>query len=71
MIDMDSPIRDADIETADLCRAAKHEAALRRRGICAHSWYRAPHGQPAVCNHCGKVFATEADLNAERAEVLL
>jgi hypothetical protein len=62
--------QDADLEMAQLTAAANRESRLRKRGICTHSWYKAPAGQPAVCNHCNKEFPTEAALLAERSEVL-
>lgn len=63
--------QDADLEMAELQAAANHESRLRKMGICTHSWYKAPTGQPATCNHCGKVFPTEAHLLEERREALI
>lgn len=66
-------MNDADIEMADLQSAANHESSLRRKGICSHGWFQGTTGQPngpAKCNHCGKQFASVADLMDERAELM-
>lgn len=69
--DPDSPIQDADIESAELHAEANRQARLKRKGICLHNWIKAPPGQPAVCLDCGKSFPTEAELNEERRELLI
>lgn len=72
-------MRDADIEYNELMVAAQHESRLKRLGICTHGWTQganpvhAPHlkaGQ-VQCKECGKVFASETDLNDERNERLI
>jgi hypothetical protein len=68
--------QDADLEAAELADQAERSAALRRRGICSHDWIQGPPGPPQrptklwTCNQCGKVFASEAALEAEREELL-
>lgn len=69
---------DADIEQAELEAEGNRIAALRARGICTHGWtqgytaaYR-PDLAPAKveCHDCGRIFGTQAELDAERAERL-
>jgi hypothetical protein len=62
--------QDADLEMAELQAAANRESRLRKAGICTHGWYKAPAGQPATCNHCGKIFNTESALLESRKEAL-
>lgn len=63
-------LQDSDLEMASLTAQANRESRLAARGLCCHGWYKAPFGQPAVCLDCGKTFATEKALNAERYERL-
>lgn len=61
---------DADRLTDALTRAGNASSRARRNGECTHSWAHCPPDGPAKCLHCDKVFATEAELWAEGAEVL-
>ena len=68
--------QDADIEMAQLTRAANRESRLRKRGICTHSWFQGPPGPTTnptnvyTCHHCGKVFKTQDELMADRNKAL-
>src|SRR5262245_18390491 len=59
-----APIRDADIEMAELQEVADRSARLRKRGICTHGWLQGPPGPPSaprtdcICHHCGKTWPT-------------
>lgn len=70
MYDSELPrgFQDADFEMAELQNAAKREARLRKKGICTHGWYNS---KTATCNHCGKVFESEAHLLEDRRENLI
>ena len=69
MIDYDSPIKDADIEMADLQAQANTISQLAKSGICFHGHYKAPIGEPCICFRCGKIFETEVQLIAEYEEL--
>lgn len=68
--------QDADFEARSLTNQANHEASLRRRGLCPHSWIQGPpghHSKPTkvwTCLDCGKAFDTEAALHADRESIL-
>lgn len=68
--EMPSGFQDADFEMASLTRLANRESRLRRAGKCAHGWIMAPAGGPVKCNHCGAVWATEAEHDEARRAVL-
>ena len=66
-------MRTADIQMSELVRLGRRDAELRRRGICSHGWTQGTPGKPdgaTRCLHCGKSFATFAELCAERREIL-
>ena len=71
MHDLDVSIQDADIETADLHRAANEMARLRKKGICFHNWSGPVKlGEPAtVCRDCGKVFPSWYAMDSERHDL--
>jgi hypothetical protein len=70
--------QDADIEQAELQAAARHEAAVRRRGVCTHgSWQghterHRPDLEPGEveCLDCHVRFPDERALWDERVERL-
>ena len=66
-------LQEADLEMAGLEAQANREAALRRAGICTHSWIGPVElGKPArVCRHCNQVFKNEAELEESRREALI
>lgn len=59
-------MNDADIEMAELEAAASRNDALRRNGICPHTWTKGKPGPglqgPHVCLDCGFEMATNEDL---------
>ncbi len=71
MHDNELTIQDADIETADLHRAANAMARLRKKGICFHNWSGpVVSGEPATqCRDCGKVFASWDAMDSERHDL--
>jgi hypothetical protein len=59
---------DADMQMAELQRLGRRAAKLKKQGVCVHGAWRAT--VPAVCKDCGKSFANEAELMAERNRLL-
>jgi len=65
---------DADIETAELEAAARHNAALASRGICVHGWTQGGvdkegnlrSGHCVKCLECGRIFKSEDDCHHSR-----
>lgn len=72
-------MNDADIEQAQLEEAARHESALKRKGICAHGWRQGytPRHRPDLkpgqvqCLDCKRVFDSEEEANEARSEALM
>ena len=66
-------LQDADIEMHDLEQAARHQSALKRKGICVHGWRKIGQwpDKTCTCLDCGRVFATEADCDEETREILI
>lgn len=64
--------QDADFQTRALQDSARQADAARRRGQCPHLSIQGPPGPASAprldwcCHDCGKRFATERDLNADR-----
>lgn len=75
--DIPAGCSDADILQSELERLGNKQAALRRKGICAHGWRQGytPTHRPDLkpgqtqCLDCGEV-STDATLDEERATVL-
>ena len=68
--DLPAGFNDADFELRDLEASAARQAARWASGICSHGWLQGPPGPPGkptkvwTCNHCGQVWATEAEAHA-------
>ena len=60
--DDDSPVRDADIETACLNYTAHKTEALRKKGICLHGWIDT---RACTCLDCGKTWRNESAMMEE------
>lgn len=71
-------MNDTDLEMAALEGAARHETALRKRGVCTHGSLQGAHpvfapelrGAQIKCRDCGRVFADLEDCLEERNELL-
>jgi len=86
MFDPEATVQDADIEMAEYAREARALDAARARGECPHSsavglpdsgkiFYPEQEGllpgQVRCTDGCGTVFASDADWDRARVEVLL
>jgi hypothetical protein len=71
-IDTELPagFQDADFDMRSLESAGRHAQAMRRKGLCPHSWVMAPDVGEAKCLDCGKVFQNAAALWAEHDRIM-
>jgi len=60
----------ANFEMAELEAIGNQEAALKKQGLCAHSWRQGHFDGTATCLNCGKT-APESELDEERRELLI